>query len=191
MTEKIEYPALFEPGNFRSALVGIRRACVDPFPDSVRRPIIFSALCVLHQTLSSNGLVCRIHIDGSFTTRKPEPDDVDVVCEFGFEDIEMITDAQVQILQWVCEGQKVLDELCHLFGFVTYPYGHVLHEEGGKAKAYWLGWFSHSRKGEVKGLPFIETRTINARVIGRRRSAKSWPASRPFQNTKSSIWRFR
>lgn len=191
VTEKPEYPAVFAPGNCRTGLEVIRRACVDNFPESVRRPSIYSALCMLHQTISTNGLVCRIHINGSFTTQKPEPDDVDVVCEFAFEDIKMVTDSQKHILDWVCEGQKVLNDLCHLFGFVTYPQDHIFHAHGDHLKNYWLNWFSHSRSGERKGLPFVESQLICHRILGRRRATMQWPKSRPFQRSHSSTWRFR
>lgn len=50
-----------------------------PFPESTRRPKLLEQLCVYLKLLAETGVKAEIWLDGSFTTEKIEPDDVDMV----------------------------------------------------------------------------------------------------------------
>ncbi|WP_390179990.1 DUF6932 family protein [Rhodopirellula bahusiensis] len=169
MNDKKDYPALFKPGLHRKTLSQLRHITVDKFPESHRRRSIFAAVCEIHRTLTHHGIPCRMFIDGSFSTEKQEPGDADIVCEFRNDDITTLPLNARQVLQWACAGEHHLDDRCHLFGYVTYPKSHALHQLSRGYQDYWMDFFSHGRDRSPKGLPFIEVSnrsTIQSRGTG-------------------------
>lgn len=80
--EKIDFPPLLAGGFHPFTLEELRRCTVDDFPESRRRPELFSALSVYLELLSNTGLKADVWIDGSYMSEKPEPEDIDMVVSF-------------------------------------------------------------------------------------------------------------
>lgn len=64
--------------------------CVDDFPSSARRPLIFAEFHNLYQIFLSSTLCVEFWCNGSFLTEKPEPDDVDIVLSAHVEEFERL-----------------------------------------------------------------------------------------------------
>jgi hypothetical protein len=76
---KRDFEPLLEPGFHAFDGPRLARAAVLDFPNNTRRRAVFDALITLRDELEDLRLVGEIWIDGSFMTRKPEPNDVDVL----------------------------------------------------------------------------------------------------------------
>ena len=113
-------------------------------------------------TLNSEGMPMQIWIDGSFTTEKLNPRDVDILVCVKSVDLARATEEQKRTLTWVSETNLVPSHRCDTYVLFEYPSGHYLEREGEWNKAYWLRQFGFSRQNEPKGLavlslPFLVT----------------------------------
>ena len=78
----------------------LKEITVSAFPDSKRRPWLFTELERLHADLISVGAVCELWVDGSFLTTKPEPDDIDLCFSAFVSDFQAL-DLTVQNAIWL------------------------------------------------------------------------------------------
>lgn len=76
---KADFPALLPPGIHTHTLATIESLAVLPFPDDLRRVVLFEHLAKWLQSVQSINISARMWIDGSFLTQKPGPDDIDCV----------------------------------------------------------------------------------------------------------------
>lgn len=153
--DKISYPPLFEPGFTDMDEIGLKHACVDFFPDSSRRKMLYCNFIQILQSIreftEQHGCFSEIWIDGSYTTHKPEPDDIDIllVCDW-----RSINSVPIKLRN---ELDKLLDrnyikhnykiDVLSLMKNVddpTYNYDYW--------RSYWRGWFGFDRKENPKGL---------------------------------------
>jgi hypothetical protein len=76
---KPEFPPLLAAGFYTRTMEELRKMCVEPYPSSQRRPEIMAGLESIHLRLIGLSITGELWVDGSFLTKKEEPDDVDVV----------------------------------------------------------------------------------------------------------------
>lgn len=76
---KKEYKPLFEEGFQQIALWQLDTVFLEPFEDNEQRKYLIDRLIVYIEEFQFLGLEAEIWIDGSFSTLKPEPQDIDVV----------------------------------------------------------------------------------------------------------------
>ena len=70
---------LLAPGFHEITPAQIAKFFLDPLPLSHRRPILVAGLLRYLNDLAATKVKCEVWIDGSFTTDKVEPNDVDLV----------------------------------------------------------------------------------------------------------------
>lgn len=150
-----EYPPLLPVGYHSFELAGLRQFFVAKFPDSISRSNIMKGLESLVSTLNSAGLPMRIWIDGSFTTEKLNPKDVDLVVCVKEDDLANATKGQKQAIWWVAQADLVPSHRCDAYVLFEYREGHPLKEEGEWQRAYWLRQFGYSRQDKLKGLAVL------------------------------------
>ena len=101
----------------------------------------------------------EIWVDGSFLTRKTDPNDVDFVLKLNHSDVEVFSDEQFETIDWL-ESSDVEKAGCHAFVFVQYPVDHPLRDVGEADFAYWRKQWTYSREynGNVfaKGIAVVE-----------------------------------
>jgi hypothetical protein len=79
---KPEFPPLLRPGLHTRSEADLHQLLVADFPSSKRRPTLWSNLLWLREELSNRSLVpCSLWLDGSYLTKKVEPDDIDLIVE--------------------------------------------------------------------------------------------------------------
>ena len=78
-SHKPEFPPLLGPGLHPFSWLELRAACVDAFPLSQTRLEIFTGLEEVIRELQRLGITGELWLDGSFLTRKIDPDDIDLV----------------------------------------------------------------------------------------------------------------
>ena len=76
---KEEFPSLLPQGFHTLSRAELKRRCVGDFPISEVRPHIMAGLEVVLERIEAVGIAGTIWLDGSFSTSKQEPDDVDFV----------------------------------------------------------------------------------------------------------------
>jgi hypothetical protein len=76
---KKEYKPLFDKGFKQIALWQLDSTFLEPFEDNEHRKYLIDRLNAFINEFQFLGLEAEIWIDGSFSTHKPEPQDVDVV----------------------------------------------------------------------------------------------------------------
>ena len=150
-----DYPPLLQLGFHHFDLAGLRTLCVARFPSSISRSNIMNGLESLVASLNAEGMPMQLWVDGSFTTEKLNPKDVDVLVRVTEDDMTKATDRQKRTLQWVAETDLVPSHNCDAYVLFEYPAGHRLEQVGEWNKAYWLRQFGYSRQNKPKGLAVL------------------------------------
>jgi hypothetical protein len=84
----------------------LRALCVDAFPASQRRPMLFDELRHLAFDLMAINFIGELWIDGSYATEKPEPDDIDLsVTMFESDLISMPSDSYYFLVEDLGENK--------------------------------------------------------------------------------------
>lgn len=155
---KPEFPPLLPFGFHTKAEQELRVMLVDSFPLSKRRGPLWENFLWLVDQLKSCGIKCRIWLDGSYLTKKIEPDDIDLIVEVTIDNIERCNPIQKELLVKI-SNNRYRDEPVKLHTFVIYsaPFGHMAYPEAEKIRARWVNDFGYSLiKREPKGIVLME-----------------------------------
>jgi hypothetical protein len=155
---KPEFPPIFPEGFHRVTMDDLRKHCVDGFPDSQRRGMIMDGLERMIAKLLSVGLdECELWVNGSFLTKKPEPDDVDFVIFAPSKFWDSGTEAQAQTLEWL-EDRKQREAIrkdfhCDSHAYPIYPANSSLNVFTLAGQAQWKQDFGRALiSREPKGI---------------------------------------
>jgi hypothetical protein len=152
----VEYPPLLSVGFHPMTVKEVRTLCVDGFPLSKTRSEIMTKLEMVIDALSKEKVQTEIWIDGSFITRKIDPEDSDILLHVQGDFYDNATPEQRKVIDWVNSNLKVT-HLCDSYVYFEYPQGHAWYWMGEWMKAYWIKQFGFSRppKEEFKGMALI------------------------------------
>lgn len=121
---KSDYTPMLAPGRHFVTLAEVEAMCVLPFEgqDRAHREQRFVGLEQLVQSLLAVRLPCRLIVDGSFFTKKPMPDDIDVVVSIDYDVSMQLSEEQRQVLDRINEENFFQ----HVDGtaFFNYPIDH-------------------------------------------------------------------
>jgi hypothetical protein len=148
---KPEFQPLLDPGFHDLGIDGIRRCCVERFPESITRQRIMVNLSELTQVINQKGINGEIWIDGSFLTQKLNPDDVDLVLVISQSTFNLMDDDQKEFLNWFNNTSLYQRYRCDNYLFVREENAAT----GEYLYAYWLKQFGFSRGGAMKGLAVV------------------------------------
>ena len=149
--DKASYPPLLDSGFHTMNCEEIKELCVNTFPESKRRGMLYNNFQEL--LLGFNRINAIIHciseiwVDGSFTTEKPEPDDIDIL---------VVLDPLL-LNQFPEEYHGAISQLLDR-KFVKLNYNidvlplHKNTTDYDSMRSYWRGWFGFDRKESPKGL---------------------------------------
>ena len=144
---KPEYPPLFPPG-FHDVEDGKLDALfVEPFPDpSVRKELVENLRSFLI-AIKATGIRAEVWLDGSFTTKKPDPADIDAVIFYDPTEVQgLVLQHQTTLDELADTNKSKLKYKCDVY-FV--PNNRLEH------RSYWRGWFCFTRTEEPKGIARI------------------------------------
>ena len=160
MPAKVEYPPLFPAGFVPMTLDEVRRVCVRGFPLSRTRSDIMDGLEEIFNTLQNADVKGVLWIDGSFTTNKIDPEDVDILLcvdaslyDAGSSELKGAID---QLDQHLVKASHH----CDSYVLREYPTGHKLADEAVWDRAYWHKQFGFSRQDEYKGIVTVTIKGI-------------------------------
>jgi hypothetical protein len=109
-------------------MTGLKALAVDPFtgPSAERRTHLLEALGRLVVRLMGTGIPCNLYVDGSFLTKKPHPDDIDVMACVDDCVVQAMDDEKYAVFLSLNAVEQVVPGVDSK-AFTTYPVGHEHH----------------------------------------------------------------
>jgi len=151
--EKLCFPPLLPPGFHDLDDSSIKRLCVDKFPESTRRGMLYYNYTQLISDIRSlqQQFKCFIElwIDGSFTTEKPEPDDIDILLVIDHALLDQVP------VMFQPQIEKLLDRpfIKHNYNIdLLLLYKNHAGCDYENDRMYWRGVFCHDREDTPKGI---------------------------------------
>lgn len=129
----------------------LRRLCVERFPQSVTRSLIMTGLEHAIAMLQSNGMRGALWVDGSFTTEKLNPGDVDIIFVMDAKDFKVLLPTQKAFFSWFSTNSLKAQYRCDNYGMVR----DDQHPNNEWMLAYWMRQFGFSRANAMKGIAVI------------------------------------
>lgn len=151
--EKPCFPPLLPAGFHDLDDNEIKHLLVDAFPKSVRRSMLYcNYIQFLEQLkLINKQVLCfsEVWIDGSYTTEKPEPDDIDILLVVDFNALNSLPDALAPNVNALLNRDYI--KLNYHIDVLLLPENHP-NFDYQERRSYWRGWFGFDRKEIPKGL---------------------------------------
>jgi len=145
MAEKEDWPPLLEPGQHILCVEQLRILCVELFPLSKERGIIFRGFKRILHDLDRLEVPADLIVNGSFLTTEIEPDDIDFAVVVAPEYYESIDGERLKLLEWIRDDKTIKQtHRCDCSLCVEFPVGHPMYFDGIQNRAYWVGLFSKS-----------------------------------------------
>lgn len=144
-------------GIINSSLQNFEDNFITNFNDSSTRPEIFKGYLRYCDKLLPLNIATKQWINGSFTTKKVNPNDIDFVTHIDALKVDENPEIQNKISE-ICNPFETKKEfLCDVYFIPLYPqkmpelYQHTIERIN-----YWRKWFGHDRKMNPKGIIELE-----------------------------------
>lgn len=145
---------LIEPGDFSPTRTEFEERFVN-IGDVDRRHSIYNGWnqhreALLHAGSSESS---RQLLNGSFTTNKPSPGDIDIAVEVSIDDATPLAISRVKPISDLLQGPLMkTDYYCDAYPVYCLPIDHPQYEQiTAKAIKYWTKWFARTRNHVPKG----------------------------------------
>lgn len=146
-----------EPGLHRMTIEQFENAFVIPFPHSTTRSNILVGYIRHHAELTEILDAFEQLVDGSFTTNKNDPNDVDLLVLADGDVIDALPDEQKARLDQLVSGKATQEKyLCDAYFCPTYPDTHPLFTHSRPQRKYWMGEFGFDRCDVAKGVVHMQ-----------------------------------
>jgi hypothetical protein len=157
MASKQEYPPILPAGLHKMTAAELKQKVVGDFPRSHRRPALWSNFEWLLDALISVKLPCEIWVDGSFLTKKAEPDDIDLVVDVRVDRLKVADTAQADLLQKLHDLAYRTSRNLHSFVIFNAPFGHKSHPDSMRVHNQWAQDFGFAFVSkQPKGIAVVE-----------------------------------
>jgi hypothetical protein len=144
---------LLPPGRHPATVADVRAALVDPFSGSTTRAAIFTFWEDRRRAITDLVEVVGEWLDGSFTTDKPDPADLDLVTIIDGGAFDELPRHRRQVVASLVAGTTTEEFwACDAGVVVAYPPGDLAHARTAVAAGCWAGYFGHTRQGRASGL---------------------------------------
>ena len=154
--EKLCFPPLLSPGFHDIDDDQVKAICVDAFPVSVRRSMLYcnyiQLMVDLRSITSQFHCFLEVWIDGSFTTEKPEPDDIDILLVIDFLLLNAVPPMFFPQIEKILNRSYIKHnyQIDLLLLYKNHPTNS--YEED---RMHWRGVFCHDREDRPKGIARI------------------------------------
>lgn len=161
---KQEFDPILPQGMHRMGMAELKHLCVDSFQGSRTRTRIWGGLSFVIDKLLQYQVEADVWLNGSFLTKKQDPEDVDLVLCIKIEVYDQAPSEAKDAIDWINDNLKKV-HFCDSYRFFMYPPSHKLHTVGEQLHAYWLDQFGTNYAGdEPKGIALIELRPKKKRI---------------------------
>jgi len=140
-----EFDPLYPAGFHNISLDDIEEIFVLPFSPNDKRKYLMGRFFDFIERLLTIEMQFEIWIDGSYSTKKLEPNDMDILVVFDANEVNQLS----------MEKQYLINELLDRdLSKIRYSIDVlVLPSPNEDMRSYWRGWFGFSRKEVPKGIP--------------------------------------
>lgn len=148
MIEKPEYAPLLDAGFHTVTLEELKVLCVDNFHENNHRNDLFQNFILFLKNLDKIESKFEIWVDGSFTTNKLEPADIDILIVYDLRHLKTLPIEQQDLIKSLFDRD---------LSRIKFNLDVLLCEKNDeKTRSYWRGWFGYTRKEVVKGIAKFE-----------------------------------
>lgn len=151
-----EFEPLLEKGFHELSLKQLEVICVSNFPNSETRLTIFNNIKGLFSKIEEQQLSLEIWLNGSFLTKKLNPNDCDLVARIPLEVYEGCNNTQLDLLNKINSNLKS-ELLCDSYTYIVYPDHHSKVKLNDKFSDYWTHQFGKCRNKKPKGIGIYKT----------------------------------
>jgi len=136
MANKIDHHPLLPPGGHYMDLPGLKALCVDRFSDAshIKRERLYYAAEEAIQEVLIAKIPCRVWVNGSFVTEKPEPNDIDVMLLIELDVSKLLTEDQRIIVDKF--ANQSYSSVVDSSAYTAFPSGHHLCGTGCDFREY-------------------------------------------------------
>ena len=147
VVSKVDAEPLLTVGPHAFDLQLLEEVTVKDFNGSKRRAKLFKSLESLVSELDNEAASCELWIDGSFLTKKAEPEDIDLTIVIDEAELNSLSVyLQNVIIAVACGGHPLGKELdCF-----------IIRAADQKARAYWDDFWSSGRDNTPKGYAVVK-----------------------------------
>jgi len=143
----MDFPPLFNAGFHEISLDDFEEIFVTSFQNKNRRRYLMNRFFAFIESFEEIGINAEIWIDGSFSTQKEEPNDIDIL--FIVDEMEvnqLAPESQNSLTNLFDRNESKIRYCCDLF---------LITSNNFDIRSYWRGWFGFSRNEAPKGIPRI------------------------------------
>ncbi|MFP4976368.1 DUF6932 family protein [Paenibacillus sp. CN-4] len=157
------------PGIHQYNIEEFEQQFVRDFTGSTQRPIIYENFKYWLGQLLQIKVPRYIWLDGSFLTRKLDPNDIDLVVFYGPEDIESEEEAE-KILYIISNLSR--EFRCDAYFCLTFKHWDEAEQQRvdpnqATRETYWMGQFAFDRSREPKGMvEIMKDELLSKMMIG-------------------------
>ncbi len=141
---KPEFEPIFTPGFHTIDLNQLDDLFVTNFVNNAKRQTLVNQLKDFLNELSKINANFEIWLDGSFTTLKIEPDDIDILIVYNANTLNLLPNDQKLIINSLFN--RPLTKIRYNIDVLLCPDNDVNN------RSYWRGWFGYSRSEQPKGI---------------------------------------
>lgn len=145
-----EWSPLLEPGIHPMTFQELHDLCAKQFEATSNRAKLLEGLCGFLDRLSFPNVETTVWIDGSFLTRKYNPNDVDLVLHASASEYDNNAEYKLA-MDWAIGDEPRAMFGCH--SFVMFPNSDILSEVDWR---YWLNRFGFGRNDVPKGIASLQ-----------------------------------
>jgi len=143
----MEFDPIFPAGFHDITLDKLEEIFVDPFPENERRAYLTRRFRDYLTKVSEFGLKVEIWVDGSYSTYKPQPGDMDILIIYDAKEVNKLPVDKRPVLEELFDR-----DLCK----IRYSIDVLLCQAHDiDLRSYWRGWFGFSRDENPKGIPRV------------------------------------
>lgn len=141
---KTEFEPLLPAGFHEIDLNDLEDIFASDFSDNSRRVHLINQLRIFLEELSKVSAKFEIWLDGSFSTKKEKPDDIDILIVYNILELNSLSPSEQRMLQSLLnrEATKIRYDIDVL----------LCADSDDVKKSYWRGWFGFSRNESPKGI---------------------------------------
>jgi hypothetical protein len=141
----MEYKPLYAAGFHDISIDDLDNIFVIPFEENERRKYLTNRFRDYIEKFSELNLKVEIWLDGSYSTMKPEPGDMDILIVFDAEEVNKLPLEKQPLLQELFDRE--LSKIRYSIDVLLLP------SNNEDNRSYWRGWFGFSRTEQPKGIP--------------------------------------
>lgn len=141
----MEYDPIYPAGFHDISFENLEDIFVTPFEMSERRQYLTDRFKAYIEKFSDLNLKVEIWLDGSYSTYKPEPGDIDILIVFDADEVNNLPPEKHPLLTELFD--RKLSKLRYSIDVLLLP------SNNQENRSYWRGWFGFSRTEQPKGIP--------------------------------------